>query len=1097
VNLDLLLALTLPREIFWPRKLEESWFIDVFDWDTTIIDAAVPSRTSISLDLCSGIFPCSLSIQGRQSQAALILQSELGFISCSFGSGCSGIRLISINISCRRDAIRRPVFKLRDSNIEIINSHFSNCSFEQDGGIVQSFGDSYVFIESSTFHNISSLGSGGVISLFGGKMSVLRSCFTNCLSFQGGGAIWASEYRNCYGDTLSLNTTVVVESSTFWGCSSGSAGGAILVLADTSAEETFTSLQIGSSQFEMCRAASNGGALSISGISVIANVTSTRFLSCYGGNSGGAISASHFSTLAVYGSDFINNFAYGTGGGALCVSKIKFLNFDSLFSGNNAPNGGGGAILWQNRVFPADLPGCPTGMYRRTIPCMVTSDTDDCLWATCALCDTGRYKSEVGFSDCSACAAGTYSWVLGAVECINCPAGYFATARGANSSEVCKPCDPGSFSDSGGSACSLCPSGTYSNETASSECLSCSSGKHSPLVGANDKRWCLSCGHGKYSGNAAAACSDCMISTFASSIGSTSCQSCRSGQYTSIVGATSSEACTTCELGQYVLPGNPQCSLCTTGVYSDVEPLSQDLSVLSFCRITASNGSIGRYVPGGLYSNKERIYWLITSSSLKYITLEFTVFEIEAGYDYVSMYGCLDENCLDDIYDTRFFSSYNTPDPQQFHAVAVLVMWTTDGAGTFSGWTVNYRISTEPLVFTRALPSHQLKLNNHLIISYGNTHHAQSASPAERVLSFSQNSDHLYSNERRFFEVRSELRPLATFRTQNSPFSETTHEYHLVHENAKTSSILRATQNLTHRKQGEIFCSDDSNTALYGSCLASDFKKLSLFGPSNGELTPLLFWPGLTFDLIVAKEDAYNQIILSDSDSYVDILTASGYSDFTSPAFILVGSTSVKLEQGKGKVSVSIRPLFDMIDFRRDFVRLKSKPHLILRGTDTESLTLMQSQIMSLDIRNGSQVCPLGYILQEPTTAGGWATCFLCGAGTYSLNPLASAPGSLSAIPDCLNCPEGGNCDGGGAKVIFSVGKWEQEGGAYVLKHCPGGFQLVNSTNGDSRGTFSHDRQQCKPCLPGQYIINSNTDECEDCPLGQLTCNPACVFNWH
>jgi hypothetical protein len=1077
-----------------PRELEESWFIDVFDWDTATVDATVPTQTSISLDLCSGIFPCSLNIQGRQSQAALFLQSDLGFISCSFGSGCSGIRLNSINVSCSRGVIRRPIFKIRDSNIKISNAHFSNCSFEQDGGIVQSFGDSYMFIEFSTFHNISSLGSGGVISAFGGKVSVLKSTFTNCFSLHGGGAIWASEYRNCYGDNLSLNTTVIVESSTFWGCSSGSAGGAILVLADTSAENTFTSLQIASSQFEMCRAALNGGALSTSGISVISNVTSTRFLSCYGGNSGGAIFASRLSTLAIYGSEFMNNFADGSGGGAVCVKNVKFLNYDSLFLGNSAPNGGGGAILWQNRVIPADFLGCPIGMYHHAIPCMVTTDTFDCLWATCALCDTGRYKSAVGFSGCSACAAGTYSWVLGAVECIHCLAGYFATARGANSSEVCKPCDPGSFSDSGGSACSLCPSGTYSYEAASSECLSCSSGKYSSLEGANDMKWCLSCGYGQYSGDAASACSDCKISTFASSTGSTSCQSCRSGQYTSIVGATSSEVCTTCELGQYVLPGNSHCSLCATGVYSNVEPLNQDLSVLSFCRITGSNGSIGRYVPDGQYSNNEIMYWLITSSSLNYITLEFTVFDIEPGYDYVSMYGCMDGNCVGDKYDTRYFSAFITPDPQQFYAVAVLVMWTTDGAGSFSGWKVNYRISTEPVEFTRAF--HQINLNNHLI-SYGNAHHARLSSPAQHVLLISQNSGHLFSSERRFFAIESELRPLATVKTQISTFSETTLEHLHMHDNAEKSKILRATQNLTLRKEGEKLCSDDSNTALYGSCLASDFKKLSLYGPSNGQLSPLLFWPGLTFDLIVAKEDAYSQIILSDSDSHVDMLTASGEFDFTSPAFILVGSMSVKLEQGQGKVSVSVRPLFDMVDFRRDFVRLKSKPRLILRGTDTESLTLMESQIVSLDIRNGSQVCPVGYILQESTTAGGWATCFLCGTGTYSLNPLAPAPGSLSAIPDCLNCPEGGNCDGGGAKVIFSVGKWEKEGGFYVLKHCPRGFQLINSTNGNSRGTFSHDRQQCKPCLPGQYIINSNADECENCPLGQLTCNLVFVFNWY
>jgi hypothetical protein len=155
-----------------PHEVEESWFIDVFDWDTISVDAVGPTRSSISLNLCGGILPCYINIQGRQStliqgrQSTLILQSELGFISCSVGSGCSGIKIHSIKFGCSRDVVRGPVFKIQGSSITIANSQFSNCTFEQDGGVVQSFGDLTVVIESGTFQNISSLGYGGVVSAF-------------------------------------------------------------------------------------------------------------------------------------------------------------------------------------------------------------------------------------------------------------------------------------------------------------------------------------------------------------------------------------------------------------------------------------------------------------------------------------------------------------------------------------------------------------------------------------------------------------------------------------------------------------------------------------------------------------------------------------------------------------------------------------------------------------------------------------------------------------------------------------------------------------------------------------------------------------------
>ena len=121
--------------------------------------------------------------------------------------------------------------------------------------------------------------------------------------------------------------------------------------------------------------------------------------------------------------------------------------------------------------------------------------------------------------------------------------------------------------------------------------------------------------------------------------------------------------------------------------------------------------------------------------------------------------------------------------------------------------------------------------------------------------------------------------------------------------------------------------------------------------------------------------------------------------------------------------------------------------------------------------------CPAGYNL-------GSQQCTLCPAGSYSLLPSTRASVSSGVVSSCVNCPAGGDCIKGGADVHFQVGSWKPINGVYHLISCPAGYQLVNSTDGTSKGTFSPDLQQCKACLPGQYIIDPDTDACQPCPPG-------------
>jgi serine/threonine protein kinase len=1060
--------------------------------------------------------------------------------------GCSTVTVNSINFSCRGGVNRNSIFKIHGSKLIMINSNFSHCSSESDGGVIQSFDNSSVLIESCNFQNISSGGLGGAVVAIGGNLSVKISFFVNIFSQKGGGAIWASAYQHCYGLTQSLNTTIFIESSKFQECRSGSSGGAILALGDSNAEYGLMELNLASNEFVLCQAAHNGGALSIDGLSVIANVTSSKFLSCHCGSSGGAISSMQESSMALIGSNFDNNSADGIGGGALFLKHIHLLFFDSLFNGNIAPNGGGGAILWQESVSPAAGLGCKSGMQHLIVPCMKTLQVSNCFWATCVPCDIGTFKSELGISDCTVCGSGTYTGAVGSSACTNCPEGYYATASGAYNSDVCMSCGPGFYSVAGASICSLCPSGFYSYQYASIECSSCSAGKYSSVEGVNASQFCLPCGRGQYSGIAATACSNCSVGTFSDELSSTACKRCRDGQYTSSFGATSTGACTSCESGEYVLSGRSECSLCITGVYSGSVPIHQDMSILSSCAITTLNGSIGRFVPDGNYGNDERIYWLIKQFSMKYITMEFTDFYLERDYDMVGMYACMDEYCTGEKQDARFFTGSLVPGPQQFYANAVLVVFTSDIAGSYSGWRATYSISE--VSHQEKGRSHQTSLGIAAYQSYGVSSlgalrrldsgsdlglqggAGSSTMESDRIARFYdmvqglQEDVHLTSRTRRrdAFTRPSKATLLSKSSRENHRFGQERllGSPSLTDLKGNNQSLnVPASLSLAHRSatsgQGQLSPAmygaktyhpiakgvalppnrgynigfdpcGEKNIALYGECIASGYERLSV------SITTDALYAGVPFNLSVRKLDAYGNTILSDSNSVLQVIATSNSdghgSNLLDSSVSIVGPYLAQLSRGVANFLFAVEPTFSLIDLQSGTANLSASSYLFLKGADSQAAALMISELVPLNLQQGINVCPAGYIpvLGQHDASKGPAVCQLCKAGTYSLSPLAHMSGS-SPAPNCINCPVAGICTEGGTDAQFEVGTWAVVGGIYVLTSCPEGFELINSTAGTSKGEFSNDAQQCRACLSQQYILDPNRDTCQTCPPG-LTC---------
>jgi hypothetical protein len=54
-------------------------------------------------------------------------------------------------------------------------------------------------------------------------------------------------------------------------------------------------------------------------------------------------------------------------------------------------------------------------------------------------------------------------------------------------------------------------------------------------------------------------------------------------------------------------------------------------------------------------------------------------------------------------------------------------------------------------------------------------------------------------------------------------------------------------------------CGDD-NTAAYGSCVASSYRRLELVGPQSATDGIVLLYPGLLFTVSVFKMDTYGQV---------------------------------------------------------------------------------------------------------------------------------------------------------------------------------------------------------------------------------------------
>jgi hypothetical protein len=760
----------------------------------------------------------------------------------------------------------------------------------------------------------------------------------------------------------------------------------------------------------------------------------------------------------------------------------------------------------------------------------------------CSPCDPGLYSVE-GASSCKQCRAGAFSLIAGSSSCTQCPPGQFSTVSMATSSEVCTRCSAGSFSPfMVSSYCILCPAGTYNVADGSTTCDLCPPGKYLPSEGANDSDLCIVCAAGKhpdssfgasecfecplgmyskglgdsvecevcpagkyasiqgaafcenctagfYSEDGAVNCTSCSAGKYSQVVASTSCTPCISGKFSTDDGADSVSWCMLCPSGSYSGSGANECTKCIAGIYK-YDPILQDTDDRS-CIIRSNSGSLGRNGQDATHGMREKLFWILEPLQEGIIILDFVAFDTNLGTDFVNIYACINHTCSTDTPVLGSFSGGTVPHPIVCPTGMMMIVWTSEGSWDelVPSWSASYTVQPTNLKCFDSIPAAS---RQRLLDDIREVERDGFAGPPVLVQNVSQNT----AGERSFSkepirEIEINLKRQTAVKSGADGAVSKNEALRIQSMKSLRRPEQRSTDVLT-RLAGRTFAGaislgllgvecGDRNTALYGRCVASDYKYFRMEEVDTCS-------PGLPLRVSVIKLDAYNQTVASDSSSFVQLFPLYSYQT-KDPEVTITGDSVVQLSAGRADFSIIITPKFSRIDFTNNTASLRSRVYLVARGQDSQSDMTLESEGKAVSFGEGALVCPAGYILapDKNLVVDSAASCRFCQPGTYSVNPLAPIPGSLPPVPACLNCPTGGRCVMGGADVQFEAGEWTVVNGVFHLLGCPAGYQLVNSTQGTSRGTFAYALQHCKPCLVGQYIINPNMDECQHCPAGVAT----------
>lgn len=120
------------------------------------------------------------------------------------------------------------------------------------------------------------------------------------------------------------------------------------------------------------------------------------------------------------------------------------------------------------------------------------------------------------------------------------------------------------------------------------------------------------------------------------------------------------------------------------------------------CRLYCGSGTVGRLEQSpNKYSNNEALAWVIGLQSADHVTLHFTDFDTEGGWDFVSVYSCSGQTCLNPVLMERFAGN-NVPADVTSSTSFIRVEWTSDYSVGFTGWRASWTTNTNKAVQVRS-----------------------------------------------------------------------------------------------------------------------------------------------------------------------------------------------------------------------------------------------------------------------------------------------------------------------------------------------------------------------------------------------------------
>ena len=354
-----------------------------------------------------------------------------------------------------------------------------------------------------------------------------------------------------------------------------------------------------------------------------------------------------------------------------CLSQCRCGNADSSSSCQSCCGGSGSPP-------PPTTTYCSYGQYKYGSSCRTCQEgryqsSSSHTSTTCSGCPAGK-KDRTNRRGCDSCAAGRYDRA-DRRYCDQCPSGQ-TSSSGSDSSNDCYStttyCSYGQYKY-GSSSCRTCQEGRYQSSSShtSTTCSGCPAGKkdRSNRRGCDscaagrydraDRRYCDQCPSGQTSPSGSDSSNDCYSTTTYCSYGqykygSSSCRTCQEGRYRSSSSHTYT-TCSECQAGKQDRSNRRGCDSCAAGRYDRADRRYCDQCPSGQTSPSGSDSSNDCYAPApptcsgtqtyysprsftGTYANNANCLWQLRCSSSQTVRLDFSSFQMETNFDFVSLF---------------------------------------------------------------------------------------------------------------------------------------------------------------------------------------------------------------------------------------------------------------------------------------------------------------------------------------------------------------------------------------------------------------------------------------------------------------------------